>query len=279
MKQAKVVLVTGAGTGIGRDVTERLSAAGHFVYAGVRRESDLGALKELRGVTALRFDVTRSDDIAAAFHAIERGGLGLYGLVNNAGVATYGTVADCNDDEFDLVMNVNVRGVYRVTRTFLPLIAACRGRVVMIGSISGILSEGSLSAYSMSKHAVEAFSDALSSEMEESGIGVSTIEPGTCNTQLSLNIASRIGADSRLPDLSACTGTSTVADAILSALFDATPRRRYLVANAAEVKQTIRKQIQQLVELNQDHVHTYSRHELIQMLDEGLAMAGRSAGQ
>src|ERR1700758_572084 len=102
----KAVLVTGASTGIGRKVTEKLAADGYFVYAGARKEEDLKALGAIKNVQAVRLDVTRIEDIDAAVETIKRGGRGLYGLVNNAGVSTIGTLADLKPEELDLVMAV-----------------------------------------------------------------------------------------------------------------------------------------------------------------------------
>src|ERR1700730_14887276 len=82
----KAVLVTGASTGIGRKITERLAGDGYFVYAGARKESDLKALGAIKNVRAVRLDVTKTQDIAAAVDAVKKGGRGLYGLVNNAGI-------------------------------------------------------------------------------------------------------------------------------------------------------------------------------------------------
>src|SRR5687768_2649316 len=84
----RAVLVTGASTGIGRNITERLAAHGYFVYAGARKDVDLTALNAIPGVQALRLDVTKTDEIDAAVKVITQGGHGLYGLVNNAGIAT-----------------------------------------------------------------------------------------------------------------------------------------------------------------------------------------------
>lgn len=82
----KAVLVTGASTGIGRKITERLAADGHFVYATARKPEDLKALGALKNVQPVRLDVTQPAEIAAALETITRAGRGLYGLVNNAGV-------------------------------------------------------------------------------------------------------------------------------------------------------------------------------------------------
>ena len=157
-KQVKAVLVTGASTGIGRKITERLAADGYFVYAGARKDSDLKELGGIKNVQALRLDVTKPDDIEAARKIIESGHMGLYGLVNNAGVVTIGNVVDTKMEEFDLVMSVNVYGPWRITRAFAPMIIAAKGRITNIGSINGIVSFQQAGAYSMSKHSIEACS-------------------------------------------------------------------------------------------------------------------------
>jgi NADP-dependent 3-hydroxy acid dehydrogenase YdfG len=96
----KAVLVTGASTGIGRKVTERLAADGYFVYAGARKEADLQALGAIPNVQAVRLDVTKPEDIDAAVATVTKAGRGLYGLVNNAGIVTIGTLIDMKPEEF-----------------------------------------------------------------------------------------------------------------------------------------------------------------------------------
>src|SRR6187401_2522506 len=135
----KAVLVTGASTGIGRNITEHLAAKGYFVYAGARKQADLDALNAIKNVQAIKLDVTRQEDIDAALATITKAGRGLYGLVNNAGVATVANATETSLEEFTLIMDVNVYGPWRVTRSFAPLILASKGRITTIGSISGIL--------------------------------------------------------------------------------------------------------------------------------------------
>lgn len=77
----KAVLVTGAGTGIGRKITERLAADGHFVYAGARKEKDFAELNAIGNVQAIRLDVTKPEAIAAAVATVTQAGRGLCGLV------------------------------------------------------------------------------------------------------------------------------------------------------------------------------------------------------
>ena len=268
-KSQKAVLVTGASTGIGREITEKLAADGYFVYAGARRDDDLKALGAIKNVQAVRLDVTKSQDIDAAVETITKAGRGLYGLVNNAGVVTLGSVADTKWDEFDLVMGVNVYGPYRMTKAFEPLIIASKGRITTIGSVSGILARPNFSAYSMSKHAMEAFTDSLAQETAAFGVQVSVIEPGSYASEAVKSFAKRTGAEltnrkDKQPD--------EVAAAVEKALFEPIPKQRYLVVpeqHGAEV--TIRKQIEQLVQLNEGQPYTYDRDALIKMLDEALA--------
>lgn len=133
----KAILVTGASTGIGRKITEKLAGDGYFVYAGARKEADLKALGEIKNVQAIRLDVTKPEEIDAAVATVTQGGKGLYGLINNAGIAAVGSVADTKLEEFELVMAVNVGGPYRMAKAFLPLITAQKGRIVTIGPSPG----------------------------------------------------------------------------------------------------------------------------------------------
>lgn len=279
----KAVLVTGASSGIGRKITEKLAADGYFVYAGARKEEDLKALGAIKNVQAVRLDVTKPEDITAAVETVKQGKRGLYGLVNNAGVGTYGSFVDMKPEEFDLVMAVNVYGPYRVTRAFAPLIVSQRGRIANIGSISGILASPMLGAYSMSKHAIEAFTDSLAEQMAGLGVAVSVIEPGNYNSEISRSAIQRIGATPQgtnasgrpiSADRSIYKDPDEVADAVEKALFEPNPKRRYMVVpSQQEAEITIKKQIEQLVQLNEGQPYTYDRATLIKMLDEGLTHA------
>lgn len=273
-KNQRTILVTGASTGIGRKVTEKLAADGYFVYAGARKEEDLKALGAIKNVQAVRLDVTNLRDIDAAVETVKRGGRGLYGLVNNAGVSTIGTLADLKPEEFDLVMAVNVYGPYRVTKAFEPLIVAEKGRIVTMGSISGIGAPADLGAYAMSKHAMEAFADSLAAQMSDVGVQVSIIEPGNYKSQLGKNATMRTGVVTRLTDRSKYKEPDEVADAVERALFEPKPKRRYMVApDQDDAEWAIKKQIEQLVQLNEGQPYTYDRDALIKMLDEALAQA------
>jgi NAD(P)-dependent dehydrogenase (short-subunit alcohol dehydrogenase family) len=287
--EQKAVLITGASTGIGRNMAETLAAKGYLVYAGARKDKDLAELDAIENVKAVRLDVTRQEDVDAAVALVRGEGHGLWGLVNNAGVAISGPVASLEDSELDFLLNVNVNGVVRVTRAFLPLIIESKGRIVTTGSISGILSSASLPAYSMSKHAMEAFTDSLAAEMASQGVGVSVIEPGNYKSRIRRTAVGRIASTiessgGEMPEevkerIEGITEFEVgldepddVSEAALHALFADTPHRRYMVVpNEREADMTIRKAIEELVQLNTWGPYSHSRDELVQMLDEALA--------
>jgi len=285
----KAVLVTGASTGIGRKITEVLAARGVFVYAGARKEKDLKELDAIDNVQSIRLDVTIQEDIDAAVETISNEGRGLYGLVNNAGVAILAPLIEVEESELDFIFDVNIYGPYRISKAFSPLIIESKGRITTISSISGILSGTFFGPYSMSKHAMEAYSDSLAREMGKLDVKVSVVEPGNYTSAIGTTLKKRMDArgidlaDSlyqeemqaivdRAGDRSQYKEPDEVAEAVYHALFDPTPKMRYMVVpNQNEAEWTIRKAIQELVQLNQDHAFSYDRDALIEMLDEALA--------
>jgi NAD(P)-dependent dehydrogenase (short-subunit alcohol dehydrogenase family) len=270
----KAVLVTGASTGIGRKITEHLAGRGYVVYAGARKQADLDALGTIKNVKAVKLDVTKQEDIDAAVATITKEGRGLYALVNNAGIATLGSTADTTMEEFDLLMDVNVYGPFRMAKAFTPLITASKGRITNIGSISGVLASKDLSAYAMSKHAIEAFTDSLALQLAPLGVTVNVVEPGNYDSDIGKSATKRTGKENRFTDRSKYKKPDEVAAAVELALFEATPKRRYMVVpEQREAEITIRKQIEQLVQLNEGQPYTYDRDALIRMLDEALATA------
>jgi len=279
----KAVLVTGASSGIGRKITDRLAADGYFVYATARKPEDLKALGAMKNVQAVPLDVTHPEEIAAAVETIGKAGRGLYGLVNNAGIATAGTIADMRLEEYELVMNVNAGGPVRMIKAFEPLIIEQKGRIINIGSISGVLARQNLAAYAMSKHAIEALTDSLAEQLNPLGVQVSVVEPGNYNSAISKNALARMGADTAAAhspgyvvrgDRSNYKEPDEVAAAVEQALFEPQPRRRYMVVpNQDEAEITIRKQIEKLVQLNEGQPYSYDRTTLVKMLDEALAKA------
>ncbi|HEY2747162.1 MAG TPA: SDR family NAD(P)-dependent oxidoreductase, partial [Polyangia bacterium] len=182
----RTVVVTGASSGIGRASAERLVRAGFVVFAGVRKPLDAERLRRENGdrIFPLELDVTDGDEIAAAVAVVRArvGGLGLHGLVNNAGIGLTGPLEYMALDELRRQFEVNVFGQIAVTQAFLPLLHAARGRIVNMGSVGGHIAIPFGGALSASKSAFGLLSDALRLELHSSGIAVSIIEPGAIAT-------------------------------------------------------------------------------------------------
>jgi NAD(P)-dependent dehydrogenase (short-subunit alcohol dehydrogenase family) len=249
---------------------------------------DLAELDALENIKAVRLDVTQQADVDAAVALIRKEGRGLWGLVNNAGVATRAPVADVTDEEVDFVFSVNVDGVVRVTRAFIPLIVESKGRIVTTGSIAGIRSSPGGSVYSMTKHAVEALTDSLAAEMADAGVQVSVIEPGAYKSRIRRNAIGRFmdsvaASGGEVPDEMreqakqlaeqeiAMDEPDDVSAALVHALSADVALRRYLVTpNAEQADRTVRALVQELVELNEWEQNGFSRDELVEMLDEAL---------
>lgn len=283
------VLITGASTGIGRNLAETLAEAGYHVYAGARKDKDLEELDAIDNVTAVKLDVTKQDQVDAVVEMIRKKGTGLYGLVNNAGVGGGGSVADTPIGDQAFVYAVNVEGVYRTTKAFAPLIIESKGRIITTGSIAGTISWAGGSAYSGSKHWIEAYTDALAAEMQPQGVSVSVVEPGNYKSKIRRSSVSRRLEKAKaeageVPDelKQAYEATAArelsykepdeVSEAFMHALFDEKPLLRYVVVpNAEEQGWTIGTKINELVQLNQWGPYSYSRDELVAMLDKALA--------
>ena len=287
------VLVTGASTGIGRLIAEKLAADGRFVYAGARKPADIAALSAIENIQGVRLDVTVQSDIDAAVKLVEVGGMGLYGVVNNAGVNVLAPLIEIAEDELDFLFDVNIYGPYRITKAFAPQIVESQGRIVNISSISGTLSGPLYGVYSMSKHALEAYTDSLAIEMEILGVKVIGVEPGNYKTNIFHNRCDRMMArgysaeGSRFeafvaPRVEQCKNRPVdtdpephqVADAVANALFSDHPKEHYLVVSQQrEAGWTIGKALEEVASLNEDHEFSYSRDELVEMLDAALAPA------
>ncbi len=286
------ILVTGASTGIGRKIVELLASKDHLVYACARKDSDLQELAQINNVKSIKLDVTDNDQIKNVVEFVENQGQGLYGLVNNAGVSDMAALVDMEDEDFHFVMNVNLYGVFWVTKALHEYIIESKGRIVNIGSVAGILSEPFMGAYNTSKHALEGYTDNLSYEMNKFDVSVSIVEPGNYKSQIAKSAGTRIQPklpkrkESKYirdigkilsdpvasPDRAQYKEPDEVADAIYHALTSDKPKPRYMVVpNELEARATIERIIQELVELNDWHAYSYDRDALIAMLDSKLA--------
>ncbi|HEY8552897.1 MAG TPA: SDR family NAD(P)-dependent oxidoreductase [Thermaerobacter sp.] len=254
-------LITGASSGIGRASALALARAGWKVLAGVRREADGHALREAAGpaVEPVLLDVTDPEQVRAAAEAVDRraGAAGLQGLVNNAGIAAAGPVELVPEAVWRQQLEVNVVGVVAVTRALLPALRRGRGRLVLMGSVSGLVSLPFMAPYSASKFALEALADALRIELAPWGIRVCLIEPAAVATPIwtrSVEAAQRsllppppgteaiyqpaVAAMTRVAERNARRGlpSEVVAQAVVHALTSRRPRPRYLVAAPGQAR-------------------------------------------
>jgi len=288
IEKQKAVLVTGSSSGLGLRMTQVLSANGYFVYAGVYKEEDREALKGMENVQTVKFDVTKQDEIDAAVKFVESQGRGLYGLINNAGIADFGPVNEINVVELQRLFDVNVYGPYRVTQAFSPMIIESRGRIATTGSVAGVTTGAMFGLYSMSKHAIEAYTDALSYEMARFGVEVGVIEPSFYRSKIGESAykrlqerqywpedtqykAERAGLIARLGSTNNGPDPLAVAEAALHFMSNDKPKLRYMVVDqVGQADSTIRRMIAKTVELNHDQRYTFDREALIKMLDQEL---------
>jgi short-subunit dehydrogenase len=178
--------VTGATAGIGRAAAVALAQAGFEVFATGRRREALDAIEASARaaglpIRTLPLDVTDAASVERAREEVERatGGHGLDVLVNNAGYGQFGPLEEISDADLRAQFETNVFGLMAVTRAFLPAMRRRgSGRVVNVGSLSGLFTAPLMGAYHATKYAVEALSDALRREVGGTGVRVVLIEPG-----------------------------------------------------------------------------------------------------
>ncbi len=189
MKKQRIV-ITGGGSGLGRALALDHARAGWRV-AVIDRDADsaaavAGEIEAAGGkALALACDVTDAASVAAAATAIRRGWHGVDVLVNNAGIAGSGTVVDTPEEDWRRIMEVNLFGIVKVCRAFLPgMIRAGGGHVVNIASAAGFVSPPGVAAYNVSKAGVISLSETLRVELAPHGIGVSVVCPSFFKTNL-----------------------------------------------------------------------------------------------
>lgn len=249
-KEKKVVLVTGASSGIGYETALLLAQQGHKVYAAARRFNLLQSLSE-EDVTPLKLDVTDEASMVACVNHI----LNLEGridvLINNAGYGYFGAIENVTMEEARRQMEVNVFGLARLCQLVLPAMREQRsGRIINTASVAGkaVLYFGGW--YNVSKFSVEAFSDALRMEMKPFGIDVVMIEPGGIKTEWGIIAARHLAESSKgtayedaglresvtmtkVYNMNLLTKPTVVAKAICRAVNSCKPKARYRLGMAS----------------------------------------------
>lgn len=189
--QSKVALVTGCSSGIGRELALQLSQAGWHVYAGARRPQTLTGLNER--ITPLELDVNKPSHLRHGVSVIEKqfGKLDL--LVNNAGYGAMGPLVEMPLEEVRRQFETNVFAPLALIQHCFPLLQASgNGKVVNIGSVSGILTTPFSGAYCATKSALHSLSDALRMELAPFNVDIITIQPGAIESEFGNNAASTL---------------------------------------------------------------------------------------
>jgi len=252
------IVITGASTGIGRACALDLARRGFQVFAGVRQESAGTSLvaEAGTGVLPLQLDITDEDQIRQALQSVDDSlqGQPLVGLVNNAGITVHGPLEFVPAEDLRRQLEVNVVAQLTVTQAFLPLLRASRGRIVLMGSVSGLLAVPGFGPYSVSKFALEAMADVLRLELSPWEIHVALIQPGAIDTPIWEKgfshwdrfepTAPRAMQELYADQIKSVRGVAkhsqgqaqpaqVVADAVAHALTSPRPRSRYLVGGGA----------------------------------------------
>lgn len=179
---SKIVLITGASSGIGRAAALELLRAGHTVYGGARRVESLDAVSDAGG-HPLAMDVTDDAGLQRAVGTVldQQGRIDV--LVNNAGFGLYGAAEDVPMEQARYQLEVNLFGPARLVQLVLPHMRRQRsGRIVNVSSMGGEIAFPLGAWYHASKHALEAYSDALRQEVKRFGVDVVLVQPGLIRT-------------------------------------------------------------------------------------------------
>ena len=245
----KTVLITGTSKGIGLETALAFGRAGYTVFATMRNPENAAAFKqqikdESLAISIHKMDVDSDESVKKCMEAIlqENGFIDV--LVNNAGIEHNNSIEELEMSDFKAVMETNYFGVLRCIKSVLPLMRKNRkGCIINISSVSGHIANTPLGAYSASKYALEAVSEALAGEVKPFNIRVAIVEPGIIDTQMAQNI--KAGGESIYPQvnrfgglfaasLKTPTSPSLVADKILEIAESETWKLRHPVGSSAE---------------------------------------------
>lgn len=252
----KTVLITGASSGFGKRVAERLLNEGYTVYAaarGVDKMSDL----EVKGAHILKMDVTDSSSVDTGVERVIREQGRVDVLFNNAGYGSYGTIECIPLEEIKIQYDVNVLGMARLIRAVLPHMRDQKsGLIINTASIVGHVSLPVLGWYASTKHAVEGMSDALRMEVKNLGIDVVIIEPGAVRTGFDRVASSTLDRLDHPEDYqplvkafrrfsenmyAKAPGPDSTADAVVKAIKARRPRTRYATTRDARILPRVRR--------------------------------------
>jgi short-subunit dehydrogenase len=254
-------------------------------------------LAKIESVEPIHLDVTKPKQIEAALTQITSMNTGLYGLVNNAGLGGLGAFYTWSETELKQLFDVNTFGPWRMSNAFLNMLVESKGRIVNIGSQGGMITQKYFGPYTMTKHALEAYTEAMRGELEPYGVHVSIVQPGGVVSKIGPNsmpgIIKRLkrakppfkeeadeilasfedppetgedapeSASNRKP-----SDPSIVSEAVFHALFSEYPQDSYLVGTQWEGDRVLNALLKKLIQANANPQHNYSRDELIALMDQ-----------
>lgn len=180
---SKVVLITGASSGMGRAAAELLSDRGFIVYAATRSTEEFKD-NENKNIVPIEIDLTKQESIDKALDILKQNHHNIDVLVNNAGYGLVSTVEDMTEEEMFEQFDVNVFGVLRISKRVIPLMRESRsGVIINISSFLGKIGLPLLTMYNSSKYALEGITDSLRYELKDFNIRVHSIMPGFFDTK------------------------------------------------------------------------------------------------
>ena len=241
----KSILITGCSSGIGLASAQQLRAEGYRILAACRKPEDVERMNDA-GFTGILLDLDSEQSVQqAAEQVITLTDNRLYGLFNNAGYGVYGPLSAISRQQLEQQFSTNFFGVHQLTMLLLPAMLPHReGRIVMTSSVLGLAATPGRGAYSASKYALEAWSDALRMELYHSGIQVSLIEPGPISTHFTVNV-NQTEADKPVhnPGIAAyfTLGPEAVASKVQQAFSSPKAKLRYPVTMVTHVIGVLRR--------------------------------------
>lgn len=253
---SKVILITGASSGMGKLSAQDLIKAGHTVYAVARSVDKMQDLQAMGG-HIMKMDVTHEADIEAVVKKIieEQGRIDV--LWNNAGYGLYGPVEEIPMEKAQHQMEVNLFGVARLTQKVLPYMRERHeGLIINTSSMGGKIYTPLGAWYHASKHAIEGFSDCLRMELKEFGIKVVILEPGVINTGFNAEVGERFSYESKngpykrlvnalikVLENNSAPGSEpeVISRTVLKIINAKNPKTRYLVGRGAKLLVALRR--------------------------------------
>jgi len=199
----KVALVTGASRGIGAAIADKLAAEGARVFGTATSESGADAINQraVEGLTGLVLDVNNTDDISAVLSEITQQASTPTILVNNAGITRDQLLMRMSEDDWEMVLDTNLRSVYRLSKACLRgMMKARSGRIINIASVVGSMGNAGQANYAAAKAGMMGFTRSLAREVGSRGITVNVVAPGFIDTDMTREL-NDVQRDAMLKDI------------------------------------------------------------------------------